>query len=132
MHVTSALNSLRSGFGMGNYREQKRSENPDNGDDDQELNQRERTQSFSHWIVNRQFALPTVQFHGLMLFRMKMVVQRFWLAGGASVSRAGLSLASPHQNSAFNCFSVFRMSSMVLVWNQRPGCGRQRKQLKIR
>ena len=42
MKIIDALNSLGSSFGLRNCHKQKRRQNPDDGDDDQKFNQRER------------------------------------------------------------------------------------------
>ena len=41
-HVVDALNTQCSSFGLRNYRQQKRGENSDDGDDRQKFNQSER------------------------------------------------------------------------------------------
>jgi hypothetical protein len=40
MQIVDALSLLRPSFGLDHYRQQKRSENSDDGDDNQKFNQR--------------------------------------------------------------------------------------------
>jgi len=67
MQIIGALNSQRLSFGLGNYREQKRGENSNDGDDDQKLNQSER-RIYVQSSLGHNEAIPDFHSFAITLF----------------------------------------------------------------